>query len=164
MPPGVSPGQPHPLGATWDAARTGTNFAVFSEHATRVELCLFDEPWGPEVARVQLPKRAYHVWHGFVPGIRPGQLYGYRIYGPYAPRQGHRFNPAKLLIDPYAKAIAGRVDWAKPVFGYRFGRRSEDLTRDVRDSAAGIPKSVVAEQAFDWGDDRRPGIPWSDTT
>ncbi|HEY7064934.1 MAG TPA: glycogen debranching protein GlgX [Chloroflexota bacterium] len=163
MPPGVSPGQPYPLGATWDAARNGTNFAVFSEHATRVELCLFDEPWGPEVARVQLPKRTYHVWHGFLRDVQPGQLYGYRIYGPYAPRQGHRFNPAKLLVDPYAKAIAGRVDWAKPVFGYRFGRRSEDLTRDVRDSAAGIPKSVVVDVAFDWGADRRPGTPLSDT-
>jgi isoamylase len=163
MPPSVSEGRPYPLGANWDARRQGTNFAVFSEHATRVEVCLFEEAWGPEVARVPLAKRTYHVWHGFLPGVRPGQFYGYRVHGPYAPRLGHRFNPAKLLIDPYAKAIVGRVDWARPVFGYRFGRRSEDLTRDVRDSAPGIPKSVVVDPQFDWGEDRRPDVPWPDT-
>ncbi|MBX5492938.1 MAG: glycogen debranching protein GlgX [Chloroflexi bacterium] len=159
----VLAGSPHPLGATWDPAAGGTNFALFSEHATRVELCLFNDPWGPEVERIALPKRTRHVWHGFVVGVRPGQLYGYRVYGPYAPRLGQRFNPAKLLIDPYARAIAGQVDWSQPVFGYRFGRRSEDLTRDVRDSARGIPKCVVVDPAFDWGDDRRPNVPFSDT-
>jgi glycogen operon protein len=159
----VAAGRPHPLGATFEPAAGGTNFALFSEHAARVELCLFDEPWGPEVARIALPKRTGHVWHGLVSGVRPGQLYGYRVYGPYAPRLGQRFNPAKLLIDPYARAIAGQVDWSQPVFGYRFGRRSEDLTRDVRDSARGIPKCVVIDPAFDWGDDRRPNTPFSET-
>ncbi len=163
MPPRVSSGRPFPLGATWDPQREEINFAVFSEHATRVELCLYDEPWGKEVERIALPRRTYHVWHGCLTGVRPGQLYGYRVHGPYAPRLGHRFNPAKLLIDPYAKAIAGRVDWSQPVFGYRFGRRSEDLTRDVRDSARGIPKSVVVDSTFDWGGDRRPCVPWTDT-
>ncbi len=163
MPPRVLPGRPFPLGATWDPQREETNFALFSEHGTRVELCLYDEPWGKEVERIALPRRTYHVWHGCLTGVRPGQLYGYRVHGPYAPRLGHRFNPAKLLIDPYAKAIAGRVDWSQPVFGYRFGRRSEDLTRDVRDSARGIPKSVLVDSTFDWGNDRRPSVPWSDT-
>src|SRR5579884_2495977 len=163
MPPRVSSGRPFPLGATWDPQREEINFAVFSEHATRFELCLYDEPWGKEVERIALPRRTYHVWHGCLTGVRPGQLYGYRVHGPYAPRLGHRFNPAKLLIDPYAKAIAGRVDWSQPVFGYRFGRRSEDLTRDVRDSARGIPKSVVVDSTFDWGGDRRPCVPWTDT-
>jgi isoamylase len=159
----VSPGRPYPIGATWDPQQKGTNFALFSEHGTRVEVCLFDEPWGAEVERVVLPRRTYHVWHGFLEGVRPGQLYGYRVYGPYAPRLGQRFNPAKLLIDPYAKAIAGRVDWSAPVFGYRFGRRSEDLTRDVRDSARGIPKGVVVDTAFDWGHDRPLGVPMNET-
>src|SRR5262245_17992448 len=123
MPPKQLPGRPAPLGATWDPARRGVNFAIFSEHATRVELCLFDEPTGPEVARLPLTKRTHHVWHGHVGGLRPGQLYGYRIHGPYAPRLGQRFNPAKLLVDPYARAITGQPDWSQPVFAYRMGRR-----------------------------------------
>src|SRR5579884_2273259 len=155
-------GSPDPLGATWDAERGGTNFAIFSEHATAVELCLFGAASGAE-ERLELPSRTEHVWHGFAPGISPGQRYGYRVQGRYAPREGQRFNRAKLLIDPYAKAISGRIDWNAPVFGYRFGRHSQDLTRDLRNSASGVPKSVVVDPAFDWGADRPPRTSWSET-
>jgi glycogen operon protein len=153
----VWPGRPDPLGATWDGS--GTNFALFSEPATRVDLCLYDEELGAEIDRVSLPERTRNVWHGYLPDVRPGQLYGYRLYGRYAPRDGLRVNPAKLVVDPYALAIAGEVDWKEPVFAYRIGGRNEDLTRDVRNSDRGIPKAVVVDQAFDWGDDRPPGTP-----
>src|ERR1051326_2517556 len=103
------------------------------------------------------------IWHGFLPDARPGQLYGYRVHGPYEPNNGYRFNPAKLLIDPYARAIAGRVDWREPVFGYQLGGEAEDLALDDRDSARGIPKSVVVDPKFDWGDDTPPRIPWGET-
>jgi len=156
-------GRPFPLGATWQPAAGGTNFALFSEGAERVEVCLFDAPDGLEVARIALPRRTEHVWHGLLPGIGPGQLYGYRVHGRYAPREGVRFNRSKLLLDPYARAITGRVEWDPAVFGYRFGRKSEDLTRDVHDSARYVPKSVVADPSFDWGDDRRPDVPWDET-
>ena len=152
----VLPGRPAPLGATWDGQ--GVNFALFAEHADAVELCLYDarEP-DQEYARVMLPEVTRQVWHGYLPSVRPGQLYGYRVHGPWEPEHGLRFNPAKLLIDPYARALAGQVDWSKPVFGYRAG--SED-TRDEGDSADGIPKGVVVEPFFDWEGDRAPRTPW----
>jgi isoamylase len=162
MPPlSVWPGRPDPLGATWDGQ--GTNFALFAQDATRVELCLFDDVKGKESARVALPEQTRNIWHGFLPNVDPGQLYGYRVHGRYAPREGLRFNPNKLLIDPYARAISGAVDWNTPIFAYRLGSRTEDLTRDVHNSARGIPKSVVIDGEFDWGDDFRPNTPWSET-
>src|SRR5690348_3653618 len=138
---------PRPLGATWDGE--GTNFALFSENATRVVLCLFDSA-GTEVQH-ELIEVTANTWHGFLPGIGPGQHYGYRVDGPFAPDEGHRFNPSKLLIDPYAKALAGSVDWDSPVFGYPFGHADADLARDERDSSAGVPKGIVIDPSFDWG-------------
>ena len=123
----IEPGASSPEGATWVPDRDGTNFALFARNATRVELCLFSEPRGPEVQRLDMPERVENVWRGFVPGIKPGQLYGYRVHGPYEPQNGYRFNPAKLLIDPYARAIACRGDWQEPVCGYRLGGQAEDL-------------------------------------
>jgi isoamylase len=162
QPLSVWPGQPDPLGATWDGQ--GTNFALYSQNALRVDLCLFNPASGLEVDRVTLPERTRNVWHGYLPGVGPGQLYGYRVHGPYAPRDGQRFNPTKLLIDPYARAICGRVDWNAPVFAYRPGSRTEDLTRDVHNSANGVPKAVVVDRdAFDWQGDRPPRVPWSET-
>jgi glycogen operon protein len=161
MPLTVWPGRPDPLGATWDGH--GTNFAVYSLHAVRIELCLFDDAYGKEAARIPLPEQTRNVWHVYLNGVGPGQLYGYRVQGRYAPREGIRFNPNKLLIDPYARAIAGRIDWRAPIFGYRLGSRTEDLTRDVHNSARGMPKSVVIADDFDWGDDHPPGVPWSET-
>src|SRR5258708_6002637 len=161
MPLTVWPGRPDRLGASVDGQ--GTNFAVFAQDATRVELCLFDDVRGKETARVALAEQTRHVWHGYVQGIGPGQLYGYRVHGRYAPRDGLRFNPNKLLLDPYARAIRGAIDWNTPIFAYRLGSRTEDLTRDVHNSARGMPKSVVIDDRFDWGDDRRPDGPWSET-
>ncbi len=161
MPPTVWPGRPDPLGATWDGQ--GTNFALFAQPATRVELCLFDDTTGKETARIALPEQTRNVFHGYVQGVGPGQLYGYRVHGRYAPREGLRFNPNKLLIDPYTRALCGEVDWSTTVFAYRIGSRTEDLTRDVHNSARGVPKSVVIDDAFDWGDDRPPNVPWSET-
>src|SRR5439155_26452249 len=161
MPLAVWPGRPDPLGATWDG--NGTNFAVFAPQATRVELCLFDNAYGKETARITLPEQTRLVWHAYINNIGPGQLYGYRVHGRYAPREGLRFNSNKLLVDPYARAIAGKVDWSAPIFGYRLGSRTEDLTRDVHNSARGMPKSVVVDDRFDWGDDRPPGVPWAQT-
>ncbi|HEX6629839.1 MAG TPA: glycogen debranching protein GlgX [Gemmatimonadaceae bacterium] len=156
------PGRPYPLGATWDGE--GVNFALFSEHATGVELCLFDGAEDEaEAARVQLTERTNQVWHCYLPDVRPGQLYGYRVHGPYAPREGHRFNPAKLLLDPYARAITGPVRWNDALFGYRMGGPDEDLTPDDRNSAGSMPKCVVVDPTFAWGDDRRPHTPWSRT-
>ena len=151
-------GYPYPLGATW--LGNGVNFAIFSETATSVDLCLFDSlETQQENIRIPVAERTDHVWHVFLPDARPGQLYGYRVSGPYDPEQGLRFNNSKLLIDPYAKAIAGTVNWADEMFGYVVGDANEDLTRDFRDDAWGVPKSVVADTAFDWADERRPGIP-----
>jgi isoamylase len=157
----VWPGRPDPLGATWDGQ--GTNFALFAQQATHVELCLFEEMYGKETARFTLPERTRNVWHAYLQGIGPGQLYGYRVHGRYAPREGLRFNPNKLLVDPYTRAIGGHIDWSSPVFGYRLGTRTEDLTRDVHNSARGMPKSVVVDESFDWDDDRRPNIPLSES-
>src|SRR5215208_4212256 len=158
----VWPGQPYPLGATWDGA--GVNFALFSEHATAVELCLFDaEDPTRETGRVVLAERTDLVWHAYLPEARPGQLYGYRVHGPYEPQAGHRFNQHKLLIDPYAKAVAGDVRWDDSVFGYTIGSDAADLSVDERDSAPYIPKCVVVDPAFSWGDDTRPRTPWHKT-
>jgi glycogen operon protein len=158
----VWPGAPSPLGATWDGE--GTNFAIFSEHATSVELCLFDQPDdATESERIRLTEKSEHVWHAYLPEVRPGQCYGYRVHGLHAPGDGHRFNPAKLLIDPYAKAISGPVRWRDDLFGYTVGNPSEDFSIDTRDSAGGLPKSVVVDPAFEWGDDRSPRIPWNRT-
>ena len=153
----VWPGSPNPLGATWDGE--GTNFALFSEGAHRVELCLFDS-LGRET-RLPLEEVTAFVWHGYVPGVGPGQRYGYRVHGPYQPEWGQRFNPAKLLLDPYAGAIDGELDWDDSVFGYVVG--GDDRVRDGRDSAPHVPKAVVADTLFPWGDDKRPNTPWHDT-
>src|SRR3954467_10870013 len=151
-------GYPYPLGATW--LGNGVNFAIFSETATSVDLCLFDRIDSPqENIRIPITEHTDQVWHLFLPDVRPGQLYGYRVYGPYDPERGLRFNSSKLLIDPYAKAIAGRVNWADEMFGYVVGDPLEDLSRDFRDDAWGMPKAAVIDNAFDWGEDKRPGIP-----
>jgi isoamylase len=160
----VWPGAPAPLGATWDGE--GTNFAIFSEHATSVELCLFDHSEDAvERVRIPLVERTDLVWHGYLPDVRPGQLYGYRVHGPYEPERGHRFNPAKLLLDPYAKAVSGSIRWSDAMLGYsmRAPENERDLTRDTADSAGDMPKCVVVESAFSWGDDRRPETPWNRT-
>ena len=156
------PGQPYPQGATWDGA--GVNFALFSENATQVQLCLFDGPDGDrETTRIPLTEQTDHVWHIYLPEVRPGQRYGYRVYGPYTPEEGHRFNPAKLLLDPYAKAVAGNIRWSDALFGYTIGHPDADLSRDDRDSAAGLPKCVVVDPAFSWGNDTPPRTPWHKT-
>ncbi len=158
----VWPGKPYPLGATWDGA--GVNFSLFSENATAVELCLFGWPEGTqEIARVPLRERTAQVWHVYLPEVRPGQLYGYRVHGPYEPAEGHRFNPTKLLLDPYAKAIAGTIKWSDALFGYTIGHPETDLAPDSRDSAEGLPKCVVVDPAFSWGDDAPPRTPWHRT-
>jgi isoamylase len=152
----VWPGTPYPLGANWDGA--GINFALFSRHATKVEVCLFDETGKRELHRIALRERTDFVWHGYVPQLRPGQLYGYRVHGPYEPQNGHRFNPNKLLLDPYARSIVGRIEWSDALFGYKVGDAEEDLSFDERDSAAGMPRSQVIDNSFDWGNDRHPNL------
>jgi isoamylase len=155
-------GRPYPLGASWDGL--GTNFALYTEHGQAVELCLFDAADDPEPARtVELPERTGPVWHGYLPGVGPGQLYGYRVHGPYAPERGHRFNPRKLLLDPYAKTLGRRLRWDDSLFGYRVGDPAEDLSLDERDSAPFAPLGAVVEDAFEWGDDRPPRVPWEET-
>ena len=151
-------GYPYPLGATWMG--NGVNFAIFSEHATGIELCLFDNIEATEENfRIPVTERTDQIWHVFLPDVGPGQLYGFRVAGPYDPEHGLRFNSSKLLLDPYAKAIAGEVIWADEMFGYVVGDKREDLTQDFRDDAWGMPKSVVIDTGFDWQGDRRPGIP-----
>ena len=157
----LSAGVPHPLGATWDGR--GTNFALFSANAAKVELCLFDSNGRREIERIALPERTEDVWHGYLNDIGPGQLYGYRVHGRYEPERGFRFNPHKLLIDPYARDLTGRLVWSDAHFGYRAGSARADLSFDRRDNARGMPKSVVIDQAFTWGEERRPSIPWEDT-
>ena len=154
----VWPGRPHPRGATWDGE--GVNFALFSENAKRVELCLFDASGRREVQRIVLGEQTDQVWHCYLPEARPGLVYGYRVYGPYRPLEGHRFNPHKLLLDPYAKSIVGAVRWSDALFGYTVGHKRADLSLDRRDSAGGMPKCKVIDPAFTWGDDRRPVVPW----
>lgn len=157
----VWPGQPYPLGATWDGA--GVNFALFSENATGVELCLFDRDGKREVTRIKMTEQTDQAWHVYLSEVRPGQLYGYRVHGPYEPAQGYRFNPAKLLLDPYAKAIAGTIRWSDALFGYTVGHLEADLSRDERDSASGLPKCVVVDSAFSWGNDAPPRTSWHKT-
>src|SRR6266478_4495159 len=147
-------GYPYPLGATW--LGNGVNFAIFSETATSVDLCLFDSVDAlQENMRIPVTEHTDQVWHVFLPDVKPGQLYGYRINGPYDPKHGMRFNSSKLLLDPYAKAIAGEINWADEMFAYVVGDKLEDLTRDFRDDAWGMPKAVVIDNAFDWGNDKR---------
>ena len=156
----ITEGLPHPLGATWDGV--GVNFALFSAHATRVELCLFDATGRQELERITLPEYTDEVWHGYLPDARPGTVYGYRVHGPWAPEAGHRFNPYKLLLDPYAKGHVGTIAWGPEVFGYRF-ESGDDRIIDVRDSAANVPKCIVIDPAFTWLRDRRPQVPWDQT-
>jgi isoamylase len=161
FPSKLSRGVPYPLGATWDGL--GTNFAVFSEFAERIELCLFDPTGRRELERHDLPECTDEVWHGYLPNARTGLIYGYRAHGPYSPQDGHRFNPHKLLLDPYAKRFAGALRWSDALFGYRVNSPRADLSFDRRDSAQGMLKAVVTDDVFDWGDDRPPNIPWSNT-
>jgi isoamylase len=155
-------GYPYPLGATW--LGNGVNFALFSEHATAVDLCLFDNMEAREEnVRIPVTEHTDQVWHIFLPEVRPGQIYGYRVSGPYEPEVGMRFNSSKLLLDPYAKAIAGRVEWGDEMFGYVVGGKAEDLTRDFRDDAWGMPKAVVIDNAFNWRGDRRIGRPLAES-
>lgn len=158
----VSAGTPYPLGATFDGE--GVNFAVFSQHAERVELCLCDGA-GREQRRIELGERDGHVWFGYVSGLRPGQQYGYRVHGPYAPDAGHRFNPNKFLLDPYAKRITGDVTWHDALYGYEIGHADADLSFDERDSAPYMPRSVVVDPAFTWGRNERLRLntPWFET-
>jgi isoamylase len=154
-------GSPYPLGATWDGL--GINFAVFSAHAERIELCLFDPGGRREIARLDLPECTDEVWHGYLPNAGTGLIYGYRAYGPYRPQEGHRFNPYKLLLDPYARRLIGKLRWTDALFGYRIDSPRSDLSFDRRDSAPSMPKAIVSDDVFDWGDDRPPNIPWSRT-
>ncbi len=156
----LRPGYPSPLGATVDEG--GVNFAVFSRHATRVMLCLFDAD-GNENEIIPLPEREGHVWHGYFPGMKPGQLYGYRMDGPFDPKAGHRFNPYKLLIDPYAKRLTGHPKWSDALFGYRVKSRDKDLSFSRRDSGPSMPRCVVVDPAFDWTDGKRLKRSWEDT-
>ena len=157
----VLPGRPYPLGATWDG--TGVNFAIYSENATRVELCLFDNRSKSETERIVVRETTAFVHHCYIPALQPGQLYGYRIHGPFDPRNGLRFNPAKLLVDPYAQAICGSIDWSQPIFPYTLGSPDEDLSLDEQDSANGMPKCVVVNPYFDWEQDRPPRRPLADS-
>jgi len=155
----VYPGNPYPLGATWDVE--GVNFALYADNATGVDLCLFDSNDDfAESVRIRLKERSHHVWHAYVPDLLPGQLYGYRVYGSYDPHQGHRYNPNKLLIDPYAKAISGTIRWHESLFGYEMGHPDADLSFNDEDSAPFIPKSVVIDPNFDWEGDKAPKIPY----
>ncbi len=158
----TQPGTPYPLGATWDGL--GVNFAIFSEHATAVELCLFDGPGAErESIRVPLVEQTDMVWHSRVLGVRPGQLYGYRVHGPWDPRHGHRFNPNKVVLDPYAKAIGRPLAWADEMFGYTVNGPDADLSMDERDNAPFAPLGAVVDTAFTWADDRAPATPWHET-
>jgi isoamylase len=157
----VWPGKPYPLGATWDGS--GVNFALYSEHGTKVELCLFEAGASKEAERIPLREQTDMVWHAYLPDLRPGQLYGYRVYGPYEPQNGHRFNPAKVLLDPYAKTIGRDLVWHDELFPYKCGDPAEDLSFDDRDSAPFAPLAAVVDSAFTWGDDRGPRTPWHKT-
>ncbi len=158
----IRPGAPYPLGATWDGS--GVNFAIFSENATRVELCLFDSADSrTESVRVVLPEQTDLIWHGYLPGVLPGRLFGYRVHGPYAPERGHRFNPHKVVLDPYTKAVGRTVRWGDEMYGYRIGDPDLDLSFDPRDNAAHCPLGAVIDSAFTWGADRAPRVPWHKT-
>ena len=150
------------MGATWDGS--GVNFAIFSEHAKKVDLCLFDSAEdSAESTRISLPEQTDQIWHGYLPSVLPGQLYGYRVHGPYAPQQGHRFNPNKVLLDPYAKAVGRSIRWGDEMYGYRIGDSHGDLSFDTRDNAAFAPLGAVIDTSFTWGGDRRPKTPWHKT-
>src|ERR1039458_2030766 len=157
----VLPGKPYPQGATWDGM--GVNFSLYSEKATAVELCLFDEVDATACETVAIRECTGYVWHGYLSGVKVGQLYGYRVHGPYQPERGERFNAAKLLIDPYAKALAGPLNWDAPVFGYKLLDKAADLSCDTRDDAWGVPKSVVTALHFDWENARAPLTPLHDS-
>ncbi|WP_345816387.1 glycogen debranching protein GlgX [Paraburkholderia sp. PREW-6R] len=154
----ITEGTPYPLGATWNG--NGVNFALFSAHATKVELCLFDETGEHEIEKIELPEYTDEVWHVFVPGLKPGAVYGYRVHGPYEPEKGHRFNPNKLLLDPYAKAHIGELKWAPEIFGYTLGSDEGDLSFDERDSAPFVPKCKVVDATFSWSHPERTPLPW----
>ena len=154
-------GLPHPRGAFWDGQ--GTNFSLFSANATKVELCLFDSDGQTELERIELPEYTDEIWHGYLVDVGPGTVYGYRVHGPYEPENGHRFNPNKLLIDPYAREFVGQLCWDDALFGYTIGVEGDDLTFDERDSAPFIPKCVVADSAFDWKHSVSPLVPWDRT-
>jgi len=159
LPDALQPGRPFPLGATWDGL--GINFAVFSAHADRIDLCLFEPSGRHEIARYTLPEYTDEIWHGYLPDVTAGLLYGYRAFGRYAPEQGHRFNHHKLLLDPYARSLAGSVHWSDALYGFRQPRG--DLSFDRRDSAPAMPKCVVTDDSFSWGDDHPPDVPWPET-
>ncbi|RQS12314.1 glycogen debranching enzyme GlgX [Burkholderia sp. Bp9002] len=161
LPDRLAPGRPYPLGARWDGL--GTNFAVFSAHAQRIQLCLFDPTGRKELVRYDLPDCTDEIWHGYLPGAHPGTVYGLRADGPYQPQYGHRFNPTKLLLDPYARKLVGQFRWSDALFGYRLHSNRADLSMDRRDSAPAMPKCVVVDEAFDWRGDARPCVPWRDT-
>ena len=157
----VTEGRPFPLGATWDGL--GVNFALFSAHATRVELCLFDASGKRELERIELPEYSDEIWHGYLPDAHPGQIYGYRVHGPFEPDAGHRFNPNKLLIDPYARQLVGQLRWSEALFGYTIGSADADLSFDTRDSAPFVPRCKVIDPAFTWGEQQFTRIPWDET-
>ena len=161
FPDRLATGKPYPLGATSDGL--GVNFAVFSANATRIDLCIFDAAGRKEIARFTLPECTDEVWHGYLPDAQAGLVYGYRAHGPYEPENGHRFNPHKLLLDPYGKKMLGQLRWTDALFGYRIGHRQADLSLDRRDSAPAMPKSVVVEDNFNWGSSRRPETDFADT-
>lgn len=157
----IREGLPYPLGATWTGL--GVNFALYSANATKVELCLFDENGEAELERIPLPEYTNEIFHGFVPDLRPGSFYAYRVHGPYEPEAGHRFNPNKLVLDPYAKSVVGEMTWDPALFGYTIGHADADLSFDERDSAPFMPRCRVIDPAFTWGQDRPPAIPWERT-
>ncbi|HSC82884.1 MAG TPA: glycogen debranching protein GlgX, partial [Pseudomonas sp.] len=157
----ITEGHPFPLGATWDGL--GVNFALFSAHSTKVELCLFDSSGEHEIERIELPEYTDEIWHGYLPDAHPGQIYGYRVHGPYEPQAGHRFNPHKLLIDPYAKQLVGSLRWSEALFGYTIGHADADLSFDTRDSAPFVPKCKVIDPAFTWGEQKNIRVPWDET-
>ncbi|MGQ0506915.1 MAG: glycogen debranching protein GlgX [Myxococcaceae bacterium] len=160
--PEIWPGKPVPQGASFDGK--GVNFAVYSKHSTRIEICIFDSGDPKRVLmQFDLPQVTDHVRHGYVPGLKAGALYGLRVHGPYDPENGHRFNPAKLLVDPYARALHGEVNWKAPVFAYTLGHEDQDLVLNREDSAWGVPKGVVVDNRFDWGNDQAPEVPWRET-
>jgi isoamylase len=161
LPDRLLPGRPFPLGATWDGL--GINFAVFSAHAEQIDLCLFEPSGRHEIAHYTLPEYTDEVWHGYLPDATAGLVYGYRAYGRYEPERGHRFNHHKLLLDPYARALAGHFHWSDALYGFRLHSPRGDLTFDRRDSAPAMPKGVVTDDSFNWGDDRPPAVPWADT-
>lgn len=158
----ILPGDFTRLGANFDG--DGVNFAIFSAHAERIELCLFDEDGKTEIERITLPEFTNEIWHGYIPGLKPGALYGYRVHGPYDPEKGHRFNPNKLLVDPYARELVGDIQWGTEQFGYKLDAEDKDLSFDESDSAAKMPKCrVIDPNDYDWGNDKKPDVSWSKT-